>query len=261
MSLAFEASRGDPYKGRTQKIKNLSEHWVSTQAYCANCGKAGITQYRNNQPVADLFCEACSEDYELKSQARKHGTTVPGGAYSSMVERLQSNNPPNFLFLHYDAVALSVVNLMLVPKYFLIPAYIEKRKPLSPLAQRAGWVGCKILISEIPLAGRILVIKDRAWQPKEQVLAQWRSTLFLRDQRNADAKGWLLNVMKCIEQIRKPVFSIDEIYRCEGQLRAAYPSNQHIREKIRQKLQILRDKGYLEFLGGGNYRLVDGRAG
>jgi hypothetical protein len=38
--------------------------------------------------------------------------------------------------------------------------------------------------------------------------------------------------------------------------RPVYPLNQHIKEKIRQKLQILRAHGYLEFLGRGIYRLA-----
>ena len=30
----------------------------------------------------------------------------------------------------------------------------------------------------------------------------------------------------------------------------------HIKEKIRQQLQVLRDKGLIEFLGNGHYRKV-----
>jgi type II restriction enzyme len=35
-----------------------------------------------------------------------------------------------------------------------------------------------------------------------------------------------------------------------------HQDNRHIKEKIRQQLQILRDKGYLEFLERGRYRLT-----
>lgn len=40
-----------------------------------------------------------------------------------------------------------------------------------------------------------------------------------------------------------------------------YPENQHIRAKIRQQMQVLRDEGFIEFLGNGEYRLrwVDDR--
>jgi len=34
-----------------------------------------------------------------------------------------------------------------------------------------------------------------------------------------------------------------------------HPNNAHVRDKIRQQLQVLRDLGLLEFLGSGSYRL------
>ncbi|MGI0085759.1 MAG: DpnI domain-containing protein, partial [Nitrososphaerales archaeon] len=34
------------------------------------------------------------------------------------------------------------------------------------------------------------------------------------------------------------------------------PNNAHIRDKIRQQLQVLRDMGLIEFLGSGSYRLA-----
>ena len=62
--------------------------------------------------------------------------------------------------------------------------------------------------------------------------------------------------MKCIDQLGKPEFSLHELYRFEDDLQLIHPSNQHIKEKIRQKLQLLRDKGFLEFRGRGVYRLT-----
>jgi len=35
-----------------------------------------------------------------------------------------------------------------------------------------------------------------------------------------------------------------------------YPQNAHVRDKIRQQLQVLRDLRLLEFLGSGSYRLT-----
>jgi type II restriction enzyme len=46
-----------------------------------------------------------------------------------------------------------------------------------------------------------------------------------------------------------------ELYAFEGILSARYPGNRHVRAKIRQQLQVLRDKGYLGFDGDGNYTL------
>ncbi len=132
---------------------------------------------------------------------------------------------------------------------------IQQREPLRPTARRAGWVGCNILVEGIPSSGRIFLIKNRTIEPEEQVLAQWRRTLFLREQNDLGTKGWLLDVMKCIERLRQATFTIEQIYSFESDLRVAYPKNRHIKEKIRQQLQTLRDKAYLDFVGNGVYRL------
>ncbi len=39
-------------------------------------------------------------------------------------------------------------------------------------------------------------------------------------------------------------------------LQARHPQNNNIRPKIRQQLQVLRDKGVIEFLGRGLYRKI-----
>jgi type II restriction enzyme len=61
--------------------------------------------------------------------------------------------------------------------------------------------------------------------------------------------------MKCVESIGKEEFQLDDVYAFERQLNLVYPNNQHVRPKIRQQLQVLRDHGYLDFTGRGSYRL------
>jgi type II restriction enzyme len=256
MDLTFHSALAARYTSGPQRIKNLTEHWIGREVYCPNCGHTEMTPYGNNRPVADFFCRECGSDYELKSQSRTFGSTVADGAYRTMIERLNSSGNPNLILLHYDPKALAVINLVVVPKYFFIPKLIIKRHPLSPAARRAGWIGCKILLAGIPDAGRISLIRNSSIEPKAKVLERWQRTLFVRDQKDAASKGWLLSIMKCIDQIGKSEFSLGELYQFERELQAAYPSNQHIREKLRQKLQILRDKGFLKFKGRGVYRLT-----
>jgi len=255
MDLSFERGVADAYQSVPQKIRNLSEHWVARELYCPSCGKFPIDRYGHNQPVADFFCSSCGEDYELKSQAKVFGPRVVDGAYGTMIGRLVSATNPNLLLLQYNKVTLSVSNLLVIPKYFFVPEMIEKRNALSPTARRAGWIGCNILPTEVPEAGRISLIKGQAIIEKSDVLADWRRVLFLREQRNLTAKEWLLIVMKCIERLQKDVFTLDELYGFEPELTASHPSNRHIKDKIRQKLQVLRDKGYLDFVAKGRYQL------
>jgi type II restriction enzyme len=44
------------------------------------------------------------------------------------------------------------------------------------------------------------------------------------------------------------------VYAYDEQLQKLHPENKHIRPKIRQQLQILRDRGILEFKGQGKYQ-------
>ncbi len=61
--------------------------------------------------------------------------------------------------------------------------------------------------------------------------------------------------MTCIERLAKKQFCLNEVYDFEGSLRKKYPANKHIKAKIRQQLQVLRDIGYLDFIARGVYRL------
>ena len=62
--------------------------------------------------------------------------------------------------------------------------------------------------------------------------------------------------MQCIDILHKKEFSIQELYVFEEVLKKQYPENNFIKDKIRQQLQILRDKGFLEFTTRGNYRVL-----
>jgi Dam-replacing HTH domain len=65
----------------------------------------------------------------------------------------------------------------------------------------------------------------------------------------------LIEVMKCIESLRRHEFKIEDVYAFEDHLSRIYPGNQNVRPKIRQQLQFLRDRGYLDFVSRGYYRL------
>jgi type II restriction enzyme len=119
-------------------------------------------------------------------------------------------------------------------------------------------VGSNILLGQVPQSGKIYIVRSGRAEPKDAVLAQWSRTLFLRDQ-GQEARGWLIEVMKCIEAIGRRDFQIDEIYQFENRLSRLYPGNQNVRPKIRQQLQFLRDRGYLEFVSRGCYRLRSDR--
>jgi len=99
-------------------------------------------------------------------------------------------------------------------------------------------------------------VKNHNVEPKEKVLSQWQKTLFLREEKKISAKGWLLDIMRCVDRLGKKEFTLDEMYLFENDLNKLHPENNHIKDKIRQQLQILRDKNYLDFVSRGFYRLT-----
>lgn len=254
MKLGFEESQAT-YASESQNARALTEAWATNSLFCPACGFSKLVKFPNNRPAADLYCSSCSEEFELKSQKANFGKKVLDGAYRTLTERLAAANNPNFFFLNYDRQALSVQNLFVIPKHFFVPMIIERRKPLAATARRAGWTGCNILLERIPKAGKIFIVKSGEAISKDSVIKQWQRTLFLRDEK-VSAKGWLLEVMNCVDNLSKREFSLDEIYSFESHLSALYPNNQNVRPKMRQQLQKLRDQGYLEFVSRGKYRLL-----
>ena len=226
---------------------------MEQNSYCPYCGK-NLYHYPNNKPVADFYCNSCNEDFELKSKHNKLGLKIVDGAYNTMLKRLSSNNNPHFFFMSYQNN--EVKDLILVPKHFFTKNLIEKRKPLANNARRSGWIGCNILLSQIPNSGKIFYIKDKHIIDTKEVLYSFQKTLFLKDQ-NSNLKGWLLDIMKCIDKIQKPIFNLNDIYKFEKELQIKHPNNNFIKDKIRQQLQYLRDKGYLEFEEHGKYHFKD----
>ena len=255
MQTVFNTQIANSYKSNSQKIRVLTEDWVSSEIYCPNCGSK-LVKFKNNQPVADFYCPNCGEEYELKSKKDSIGKKIVNGAYLTMVKRLQSKNNPNFFFLNYNLENYSVINFAVIPKHFFTPEIIEKRKPLSRNTRRAGWVGCNILLNNIPESGKIFYIKNEYIEPREKVLENWSKTLFLRKVKKLELKGWILDIMSCIDKLRKTEFTLQDVYSFENILSIKHPENKHIRDKIRQQLQLLRDRKYLQFLGNGKYRLT-----
>lgn len=252
MNLNFDVNLAEGYKSNSQIARVLTENWVKRNSYCPCCGNSLINEFENNRPVADFYCKNCTEEFELKSKKGNLSSTINDGAFSTMIERINSKQNPNFFFLTYSE-KLVVENFLIIPKQFFTPEIIIKRKPLSVTAKRAGWVGCNINISQIAEVGKIFLIKNSLLIDKKSVEKTFKKTLFLRE-KSTDSKGWILDVLTCIDKIPEENFKLEDIYKFEDSLKLKHPNNHFIKDKIRQQLQLLRDKGIIEFRGNGNYK-------
>ncbi len=253
MDTLLDISLVEGYTSKSQMARVITEGWTSQNMYCPICGWPTILKFPNNKVVADFYCPNCHTEFELKSKNGTIGTKIPDGAYSTFVQRITSNNNPDFFVMSYSFSRMRVLDMYFIPKFFFVPELVEKRKPLTENARRAGWIGCNILFDKIPGQGRIPIVQEGVFLDKEHVIDHVKYAQRLRFD-NIEVRGWILDILNCVNQIQDNVFSLDMIYQFENELAIKHPDNHNIRPKIRQQLQQLRDRGVISFLGGGRYR-------
>ena len=169
-----------------------------------------------------------------------------------MIERITGNQNPDFFFMSYSKSELKVIDFVLIPRHFFVPEIIEKRNPLPLTARRAGWVGCNILIDKIPKQGRISIVSNGVVFDANNVVEKVNKSNKL-ETRDMNNRGWLMDILNCVNKLPAQVFTINEMYMFEKELQIKHPQNNNIKAKIRQQLQLLRDKGFVEFLVNGIY--------
>jgi len=242
------------YKSFSQRARVLTETWVQENLYCLACPSDNLNPTPKGRRVVDFTCSDCGEQYQLKSQSHPFGNRVTNSAYKPKIEAIRAGTIPNFLFLQYDIRVLKVSDLFGVPKHFMSQSIIEQRKPLSEHARRRGWVGSNILLGQLPTDARISIVENGREVPKATVRDLWDRFLFLREQ-SVYSRGWLADVLACVRQLGQETFTLADVYAFEMRLAKLHPRNKHIRPKIRQQLQVLREDGSVEFLGKGIYRI------
>lgn len=257
MNLALDPGVAEGYSSKAQRSRVITESWAAENLYCLNCANDRIDAHRPNKRVEDFLCPSCDRRIQLKASRGGHGNTVSNSAYEPKMEAIQSNAAPDYAFMGFDPDAWRVTELFVVPGHFMTPSVIEKRKPLSSDARRSGWVGSNILLNRIPDAGHIHLIKNGSPLPRDLARDRFQQTAFLGDE-SASARDWTAAVMDCIDDLDVnpgETFMLQDVYEYEDRLQELYPDNNHIRAKIRQQLQVLRDEHLIDFLGGGEYRL------
>jgi type II restriction enzyme len=113
-------------------------------------------------------------------------------------------------------------------------------------------VGSNVLIGRLPIDARIYLVSESEEVPRSIVREEWKRFEFLKNQ-SLESKGWLSDILTVVRSLPRE-FSLADAYAFEGKLANLHPDNRHVKEKIRQQLQILRDNGVLEFVRPGRYR-------
>lgn len=252
MNVNFNKNLIQGYHSKSQIARILTEDWVEHNMYCPRCENQHIQKFKNNQPVADFFCPLCHSQFELKSKNGNIGKKIIGGSYKTMINRILSNSNPDFFLMTYSMDDLKVNNFIFIPKHFFTPDIIEKRKPLSPNARRAGWIGCNILINKIPKQGKIPIISNTSILNYPTIISSIKKSCNLII-KNINRRGWLFDVLTCINMIPMKIFELKDVYAFDNILKEKHQGNINIHPKIRQQLQLLRNNGIISFLGNGKY--------
>lgn len=255
MRLELRSELASVYKSPSQRTRVLTEKWAEENLYCPACPCDSLCPTPKGTKVIDFTCPDCDEAYQLKSKSHLFGNSVVDSAYGPKIDAISKGTIPNFIFLHYDPSMWRVQNLFVVPKHFISKPIIKPRKKLRKPARRAGWIGSNILLGNLPADARIPIVENCHEIPKAAVRDSWNRFLFLREQ-SVYSRGWLADVLACVRQLDRKTFTLADVYAFEGQLAKLHPRNKHIRPKIRQQLQVLRNHDILKFLGKGLYRVV-----
>jgi type II restriction enzyme len=242
------------YKSRSQIARIVTEFWAIQNLYCAACHENQLRAARTNSRAVDFECPNCEANYQLKSSTREPRNRIVDSAYEAMRSAIESDGAPNLLVLHY-AADMVVRSLLLIPSFCFSVTSLEKRKPLSPTARRAGWVGCNILLSAIPRDAHIRLVADSQVIEPKQVRDRFESLRALR-RIDPKARGWTLDVLRLARSLGQKSFTLEQMYEFEPELSSLYPRNRNIRPKIRQQLQVLRDIGILRFRSPGKYEFI-----
>lgn len=243
------------YRSASQRARVVTEAWGANNLYCPNCPSPHLTRLQHNTKASDYCCPKCGFWYQLKGQQSRILTQIADGAFGAMTEAIRNDRTPNFFFMQYELLNWSVRNLLLIPSFAFPISAIVRRNPLSATARRAGWVGCNIALNRIPEDARIHVVTERRIAPAEHVRAKFRRVKPLAEIESMQ-RGWALDVLNATRTLGAPEFTTDDAYKLIPQLQRLHPGNKHVREKIRQQLQVLRDSGLLTHVSRGRWRIT-----
>jgi type II restriction enzyme len=101
-----------------------------------------------------------------------------------------------------------------------------------------------------------MVVQSGRQAPPDVVRAKFRAIAPLA-QVAPVPRGWTLDTLTALRSLNKRVFTLRDAYGLTPRLAELYPKNKNIRAKIRQQLQVLRDKSQPRFLGRGVYEFVE----
>jgi type II restriction enzyme len=128
MDLSCSLELAANYQSNAQIARVVTENWFASQMYCPACTSESLTPERNNCPGIDFRCPTCSLVYQLKSRKTALTNRVVDAGYSAMIRAIRSEQVPNLFLLQYSP-SWSVLNLVLIPSFFLTGQQLRSGDP------------------------------------------------------------------------------------------------------------------------------------
>ncbi len=253
MDLYLPTGGLDQYKSASQRARVGTESWGAANFFCPACESPRLSSVPQGTAAIDYVCPSCDSPFQLKSQSKRLGSKIVDAAYSEMKRAILEDRTPNLFVLHYDLDRWAVQTVLLVPHFAFALSTLEKRPPLAPTARRAGWVGCNILLDKIPVHARISIVSEGTPHTPPEVRRSYNRLRPL-EKLQVEKRGWTLDVLQVVQSLGKLEFTLPDVYAHADALAKLHPKNAHVRDKIRQQLQVLRDLGLLDFMSPGRYR-------
>ena len=254
MDLQMPGKLATGYTSRSQQARIVTEAWGARDLYCPNCRAVGISQTPPNKAAVDYVCLTCRCEFQLKAKTTAISATIRDGAYATMIAKIRADETPNFVLMRYAWPEWQVRDVLLIPSFAFPESAVIQCKPLKPTAKRAGWVGCNISLTQIPVEARIKVVSAGVETAAADVRSQYAKLKPLREIRSP-ARGWMLDVLGCVRRLGKVEFTTTEAYFFADELSRLHPNNRHVREKIRQQLQDLSHLGLLHHISRNHWRI------
>lgn len=249
MNLQLDYHFMDCYKNNPQKMRKVTESWITENLICPYCRTSHLIQSTQEHQSTAFICPTCAETYVLKSKNSPIHDKIQIGAYQVMAQSIISLKNPNFLFLEYDKKEFQIQNLFMVPRYFFCTDTIERRSPISSSTRRRGWVGCNILLNRIPAEGYIYIVENGIEYTIQEIWKKQRRTYFMSKYKPR-AREWMIDILNFIQEKE---FTVEEICAYAPLMEIRYVGIVDAEVRIRKVLGILKKNGVIVFAGNGKY--------
>jgi len=254
LHLSLDADLLGMYPSGRQSARLLTESWIENNLYCPNCLEPRLEREQVNTPLTDFRCvnRSCGQTFQLKAQRGKIGPVWRDSAYNPWSESFTKGTTPNLTLMHYDIKDLRVLNLEVIPPFFIRPSCIMKWE----LSTRPNYWMCSILLHSVGPDAHIKIVTDGVEEDRQRVQERYRSFAWMRH-LPPQSRGWTADVLRCIRELGNRSFTLKEVYKSyEQELQKLHPENKNVQAKIRQQLQVLRDRNKIRFIGKGCYEFI-----